>query len=135
MKGEDFKVKILQIEPRLVNVAKKLDTTKQALNQALNASDVKTGFVEKVASALGVPVTIFFDAVADVRIDDHHADTAGRVLHAEGSGVINTGCADSKLEMEIEHLKALLAEKDARLSEKDARIEELKERINELKGK
>lgn len=61
MRGEDFKKKILRVEPRLATLARKLGISSQALNQYLSASDVKTGFAERVASALGVSVKMFFD--------------------------------------------------------------------------
>lgn len=60
MKGEVLKSQLLKIEPTLTEVARKLEVSKQSLSQALTASDIKTGFIEKLASVYNRPVGFFF---------------------------------------------------------------------------
>ena len=145
MTGESLKAQILKIEPTMTEVAKKLQISKQSLHQALSVADVKTGFIERLASIYGCPVSFFFGERNKIEIkeNEHSFDTNADVIirrpskyndDLEDGDQPATDAFDKtplELRMEIKHLRALLAEKDALLSEKDARLAE-KERIIRL---
>lgn len=70
MNGEILKTQLLKLEPTLVEVAKKLDISKQALDSRLSASDIRTGFIEQLAMLYERPVSFFFGEDNRVEIKD-----------------------------------------------------------------
>lgn len=61
MDGDTVKKKIKGAGASVSGVAKMLGTSQQNLNQQLNSSDVKTGLVEKISEALGLPLSYFYE--------------------------------------------------------------------------
>lgn len=121
MTGEILKQRLLKRFKVLAEVARKLEVSQQSLNQTLAAADIKTGFIEKLAAAYGVPASVFFDD-EPIKI----LQTEGDYSPASDSGDVSVVVGDAVLAEQIKSLKALMAEKDARICE-------LKERIDELK--
>ena len=70
MNGEVLKAQLLKIEPTLVEVAKKLQVSKQSLNQTLSATDIKTGFIEQLAALYDKPISYFFGEKTSVEISE-----------------------------------------------------------------
>lgn len=70
MNGEVLKAQLLKIEPTLVEVAKKLQVSKQSLNQTLSASDIKTGFIEQLAALYNKPISYFFGEKTSVEMTE-----------------------------------------------------------------
>lgn len=70
MNGEVLKAQLLKIEPTLVEVAKKLQVSKQSLNQTLSATDIKTGFIEQLAALYDKPISFFYGERSEVEIDE-----------------------------------------------------------------
>lgn len=70
MNGEILKTQLLKLEPTLVEVAKKLDISKQALDSRLSASDIRTGFIEQLAMLYERPISFFFGEDNKVEIKD-----------------------------------------------------------------
>lgn len=127
MNGELLKARLLKIEPVMAELARKLDTTPQSLNQTLGAADIKTGFVEQLAALFGKPIGYFFGE--KISIDDHsrkddHSSLFGDTEHYEGADAMLM----AKLQVAEERIKSLerqLEDKKALLDDKDARIAEL----------
>ena len=71
MNGEILKAQLLKIEPTLVEVATKLGISKQNLDSKLSATDIKTGFVEQLATLYERPVSFFFGENNGVEIKDN----------------------------------------------------------------
>lgn len=132
MNGELLKARLLKIEPVMAEIARKLDTTPQSLNQTLGAADIKTGFVEQLAALYGMPIGYFFGE--SISIDDHsrkddHSSFLGDTEHNEGTDAMLI----TKLQLAEERIKSLeeqLDGKNAIIAEKDARIAEL-QKIND----
>lgn len=70
MNGEVLKAQLLKIEPTLVEVAKKLQVSKQSLNQTLSATDIKTGFIEQLAALYDKPISFFYGERSEVDINE-----------------------------------------------------------------
>lgn len=70
MNGEVLKAQLLKIEPTLVEVAKKLQVSKQSLNQTLSATDIKTGFIEQLAALYDKPISFFYGERSEVEINE-----------------------------------------------------------------
>lgn len=71
MNGEILKAQLLKLEPTLVEVAKKLDISKQALDSRLSATDIKTGFIEQLAILYAQPISFFFGEENKVEVKDN----------------------------------------------------------------
>lgn len=71
MNGETLKAQLLKIEPTLVEVARKLDMSKQNLDAKLSTADIKTGFIEQLAAIYGRPISFFYGERNKVEINDN----------------------------------------------------------------
>lgn len=60
MKGETVKTIILGMEYSVAQVAEMIGTSQQNLASALKHEDVRSGLLEKIASALNVPLSTFY---------------------------------------------------------------------------
>lgn len=63
MKGETVKNIILGMEYSVAQVAEMIGTSQQNLASALKHEDVRSGLLEKIASALNVPLSTFYGGV------------------------------------------------------------------------
>lgn len=70
MNGELLKAQLLKIEPTLVEVANKLGMSKQNLDSKLSATDIKTGFIEQLATLYDKPISYFFGEKTSVEITE-----------------------------------------------------------------
>ena len=72
MTGEEFKNRLSKTGLSFADIARKIGTTSQALNQVFNSTDVKSSYVEKIAEALGIPIVEFYGCEIDcVTAHDH----------------------------------------------------------------
>ncbi|MDR2293183.1 MAG: hypothetical protein LBE11_06900 [Prevotellaceae bacterium] len=104
MNGIEVKKKLKKSGYLLKNVAELMGETPQNLNSMLNAKDIKTGVIEKIASAIKKPLYFFFD-------DDKHVNDVNDV---NGSN--------------INLLLTMLKEKDDELTKLRAENDELKKK-------
>jgi transcriptional regulator with XRE-family HTH domain len=91
-------------------VAVECGMTRQTLSAILRGTDTLVSRIEKLAKVLDVPVGYFFDETS--------ADGAKRAVPSE-------------LEVEVEHLKDLIEQKDKLLEEKERLIQILMKLIPE----
>lgn len=70
MNGETLKAQLLKIEPALVEVARKLDMSKQNLDAKLSTADIKTGFIEQLAALYNKPINFFYGERSEVEINE-----------------------------------------------------------------
>lgn len=70
MNGETLKAQLLKIEPTLVEVARKLNVSKQNLDAKLQTSDIKTGFIEQLSVIYGRPISFFYGENNEVEINE-----------------------------------------------------------------
>lgn len=70
MNGETLKTQLLKIEPTLVEVARKLDMSKQNLDAKLSTADIKTGFIEQLAALYNKPISFFYGENSEVEINE-----------------------------------------------------------------
>lgn len=109
MKGEELKMKLTKSGHSITEVAKLLGTSQQNLSQALTAQDVKTGLLEKISSALGLPISYFFDKNDPSSAASVSGDFSAASVHGNAS-VDASGAA--VLKERVKALEALLAEKE-----------------------
>lgn len=102
-----------------MEVAKKLTVSHQSLSQTLNAVDIKTGFIEKLANLYNLPIGYFFgedpQPTQAINGNGNHQQ-AGRdaiqlnIPHQEHEELI-------RLREELRMMKEIVAEKDARIED------------------
>ena len=106
----------------ITELAERAGISEQQIHLMVRTNSTKITTLEKIASILEVPVTVFFDegrGGVTVKATDH-SQAAGRDLHVATD--------DALMAERVKHLEAMLKEKDERISE-------LKERIEDLKNK
>ena len=97
MTGKELKQKIKDSGYTLTRVANSLGISKHALQMRLDVKNVSTDTLERVAAAIGVSISYFYNEYPIFSIEDY--------------------VEIKSLQKEIAYLRLLLAEKDARLSE------------------
>lgn len=124
MNGEEVKRAIASKGFSVSDVARNLEMSPQNLSKQLSLSDIRTGLLERIADAIGVPVTYFFDhksgseaiASGDFSAASVHGDASVR---ADNEGVM----------MErIRSLEKLVDEKERMIEEKERTIKILMEK-------
>lgn len=105
MNGKSLKFRLQTIEPNLSEAAKKLNMSRQSLQQALEAADIKTGLVEKIASTYNMPVSFFFDDTNEkksiVQNGDGIFQNAGRDTNIGNIGPEHLELAELRVEAKM----------------------------------
>ena len=95
----------------------------QRLHSALNAADIKTGFLERIVAVTGIPISYFYPAASATITNESselHVHNNSGVVSGTNNGSINTGQdtqrlveilveANSKKDQQIDKLIALLS--------------------------
>lgn len=71
MTGEQLRKKIKSKRRSFKSVAEAIGETPQNFQNMLNAADVKSGTLERVAEALGEPVAYFYEELPIVTMEDY----------------------------------------------------------------
>lgn len=71
MTGDQLRKKIKSRNRSYKSVAEAIGETPQNFQNMLNASDVKSGTLERIAKALGEPVSFFFEELPIVSLEDY----------------------------------------------------------------
>lgn len=100
MKGIEIKRILRDSGFTISQLARILETSQQNLNSALSAEDVKSGTIEKIAFATGMPVSFFY------------GESAGT---ATASGDGSTAVAGNRNNVNSEHFVQLLTKKDEQI--------------------
>lgn len=118
MDGKHVKNKIAGTGHNITEVAEMIGMPRVNLSQSLSSQDVKTGLVEKIARALGVPVSYFFDPTSP-----SHAVASGDFSAAavNGDASVNADC-EAVLKERVKSLQKLVSEKDRMIEEKERTI-------------
>lgn len=71
MTGEQLRQKIKSKRRSFKSVAEAIGETPQNFQNMLNAADVKSGTLERIAEALGEPVAYFYEELPIVTMEDY----------------------------------------------------------------
>lgn len=129
MDGHLLKARLQTIEPNLAEAARKLNMSKQAFYQALEAADIKSGLIERIASLYNRPVGFFFDDCIGNNSQMQNGGSNNSMAGRDTTVGVNMAEHDEliKLREEVKYLRKLLSDKDERIAELKERIEELKQ--------
>ena len=119
MTGKELKDKLSTCGISQAEIARRLGMSTQSMSQALNVADIKTGFLEKIANVLGLPMSRFYPndaATITNESSELHVRNNSGVVSGTNNGNINTGQQDAQ------RLVEMLVEANAK---KDQQIDKL----------
>ena len=105
MTGKELKEKLAKQAIPASAIAEKIGISPQAINSTFNASDVKSGTLERIANVLGVDMTFFYPA------DNQNAVASGDNSVAAIQSTV-TQCDSNVMQERINCLEKLLEEKE-----------------------
>lgn len=115
MKGEEIKQKVKQSGKTFAEIARLMGIRPQTLTIIFASDDVKTGSLERIAEAMGVPVAYFYGEGDNVT-----ASNATIVRHGNVGNVNN-----NSEERSVLVLAEQLSTKDKQIHTKDQQIDRL----------
>ena len=119
MTGQELKQKISASGISQAELARRLEMSTQLMSQALNAADIKTGFLERIARAIGKPMSYFYPE-ASGEGGEVHVETNSEIVSGTNNGHIGTDQqavidrlleANAKKDEQIDNLIRLLSSK------------------------
>lgn len=82
MTGANLKSKLEGTNLTMKYIAEKMQISAQSLNQIFKSDDVKSGTIEKLCAALGLPWTYFFDQGVNVNDnEDSFNSNSGKTIN------------------------------------------------------
>lgn len=91
MTGEQIKQVLADNKHQMKDIAEKMGTSLSNLSAGLSKSDIKTGLLEKIAEAAGIPIAAFYgDSYGPVlnSFGDNSTQVAGNYSGAPDAGVL-----------------------------------------------
>lgn len=136
MNGEAVKKILKSKGMKLNSLAILLEETPQNMSSLLNVADVKTGLLERISAATGIPMSEFFGEKSSISAT-MHGGNGNRMMTGVGN-VMGGGDSElvAALKGEIELLKGIIAEKNADLkdaNEKINKVIDLLQKVTEAK--
>ena len=78
MKGIDAKAELRRRHFTLTQVANLLGESQQNLNAALSKDDIRTGLLEKISEATGLPIAVFYgDSTVNASVGNYSSAVTG----------------------------------------------------------
>lgn len=109
MKGDSLRQKIKLSGKRFTDIADCLGISPQALNKILGSDDVRTSHLEKIAAAMGVPITHFYDEQNNGSISaSGHVMVANRDVNSEERSVLVLAEQLSTKDKQIDRLLGII---------------------------
>lgn len=132
MNGDAVKKILRERKVKLNAIASSLGESPQNVSSMLNASDIKTGVIERISSVTGIPISEFFGEKSSISATMHGGN--GNRLQAGTGNMMGDG--DSELVVtlkgEIEMLKGIIAEKNADLKDANEKINKFIDLLNKV---
>lgn len=119
MTGKELKDKLSTCGISQAEIARRLGMSTQSMSQALNAADIKTGFLERIVAVTGIPLSYFYTAASATITNESselHVRNNSGVVSGTNNGSISTGQQDTQ------KLVEMLVEANAK---KDQQIDKL----------
>lgn len=132
MNGEAVKIILRSKGVKLNSLAVRLEETPQNMSSLLNVADIKTGLLERISAATGIPISEFFGEKASISAT-MHGGQGNRMMTGAGN-VMSSGNAEliAALKEQIETLKGIIAEKNAELKDANEKINKFIDLLNKV---
>lgn len=133
MNGDAVKKILRERKVKLNTIASSLGESPQNVSSMLNASDVKSGVIERISTVTGIPISEFFGEQASISAT-MHGGSGNRMLAGMGN-VMNSGSAEliAALKEQIETLKAIIEKKNDDLKDANEKINKLIDLLQKLR--
>lgn len=132
MNGEAVKKILRERKVKLNAIASSLGESPQNVSSMLNASDIKTGVIERISSVTGIPISEFFGEKSSISAT-MQGGNGNRMMTGVGN-VMGEGNSElvTALKGEIEMLKAIIEEKNADLKDANGKINKFIDLLNKV---
>lgn len=109
MTGKELKERVMTLNYSATYIAEKMGVSPQALNSTFNASDVKSGTLEKLCDALGVTMSFFYPEVSSTVVNNNN-NIKSQSAHniANGSGNITESSNDELVKRLLDQNEMLI---------------------------
>ena len=108
MTGKELKTKLSACGVSQSEIARRLDMSQQSFNQSLIVNDVKSGLLERIASAIGVDMSFFYPTEGSVSIAGNNNISGNN----NAVGNVTVGDNSAVLQERVTMLEKLLEEKE-----------------------
>lgn len=132
MKGDRIKSVLREHKVKITELALLLGESQSNTSALLSGSDIKTGLLERISSATGIPVSEFFGENPSISASMHGGN--GNRMQAGTGNVMSSGNAElvAALKEQIETLKGIIAEKNAELKDANEKINKFIDLLNKV---
>lgn len=132
MNGEAVKKVLKSKGVKLNSLAVLLEETPQNMSSLLSVADIKTGLLERISAATGIPMSEFFGEKSSISATMHGGN--GNRLQAGTGNIMGDGDSElvATLKGEIEMLKGIIAEKNADLKDANEKINKFIDLLNKV---
>lgn len=136
MKGDRVKNVLREHGVKLIELAQILGESQSNTSSLLSGADIKTGLLERISIATGIPISEFFGEKSSISAT-MQGGNGNRMMTGVGN-VMGDGNSElvTALKGEIEMLKAIIEEKNADLKDANEKINkfiDLIQRMTETK--
>lgn len=136
MKGDRVKNVLRVHGVKLIELAQMLGESQSNTSSLLNGADIKTGLLERISVATGIPISEFFGERSSISATMQGGN--GNRMMAGVGNVMGGGDSElvAALKGEIELLKGIIAEKNADLKDANEKINkfiDLLQKVTEAK--
>lgn len=133
MNGDAVKKILRERKVKLNTIASSLGESPQNVSSMLNASDVKSGVIERISAVTGIPISEFFGEQASISTTMHGG--SGNRMQAGTGNVMSSGNAElvAALKEQIETLKAIIEKKNDDLKDANEKINKLIDLLQKLR--
>lgn len=132
MKGDRVKNVLRAHGVKLIELAQMLGESQSNTSSLLNGADIKTGLLERISAATGIPISEFFGEKSSISATMHGGN--GNRLQAGTGNIMGDGDSElvATLKGEIEMLKGIIAEKNADLKDANEKINKFIDLLNKV---
>ena len=132
MKGDRVKKVLREHKVKITELAQSLGESQSNTSALLSGADIKTGLLERISAATGIPISEFFGEQSSISATMHGGN--GNRLQAGTGNVMGDGSSElvATLKGEIEMLKGIIAEKNADLKDANEKINKFIDLLNKV---
>lgn len=132
MKGDRVKNVLREHGVKITELAQMLGESQSNTSALLSGADIKTGLLERISAATGIPISEFFGEKSSISATMHGGN--GNRLQAGTGNIMGDGESElvATLKGEIEMLKGIIAEKNADLKDANEKINKFIDLLNKV---
>ena len=125
MNGDRIKIILKEHKVKITELAQMLGESQSNTSALLSGTDVKTGLLERISAATGIPISEFFGEKTSL-MATMHGGTGNKMIAGSGNTMGSVEALEVKaLEQELELMKKWMAEKDERIKASEEKITQL----------